>query len=241
MEVKSISANQPSFNGYMNKRVAKYINTIVKKQISSEVEIASNKHKEVDIKELEEISSLGKNVISNFKNYLSKLHKDTSLEIGHNKLKLKNPISKYTEINIIPCETTNKPIIATEFTFIGIPFKYSLPSICLADFHNLKALDKISKFLQEINPKDIDKAFVVRANFALMRSASETTSFIGKLKMRNWAKKIDKFAKEVGEEQTARTNVEKYLAEAQEHKNLEKHNKQIEKENKKIGEKFLNS
>lgn len=102
MEVKSVSAYQPSFNGYINKKMVKYINTIVKKQISSEVAYASNNHKEVDIDKLEEISSFGKNVISNFKNYLSKLHKDTSLEISSNNLKLKNPVSKTTEINIIP-------------------------------------------------------------------------------------------------------------------------------------------
>lgn len=244
MEVKSVSAYQPSFNGYINKKMVKYINTIVKKQISSEVAYASNNHKEVDIDKLEEISSFGKNVISNFKNYLSKLHKDTSLEISSNNLKLKNPVSKTTEINIIPFGV-GRPAIATSHTFIGIPFYYSLRRTDLADFHDLNILDKISKFLQEVNPKEIDNAFVERANYSLMKSASKTTDLIGKFKMRNWAKKIDKFAKEVGEEQTARTNVEKYLAEAQEHKNIKMHNKkmqkQIEKENKKIGKKFLNS
>lgn len=239
MDVKEISYNQPSFNGYLSKNFTNYINSQVKNEVDLCVKYANTSGIKVNEQEISNITALGKKIINRFTKYLSKTNKDTSLDYTGEYLEFINPLKKDTGLSVLfsPGDT----YIGNYGIVLGI--EKPAYSDVANNHYGLKALDIISKELISINPKDIDRAFLESASKFLKLLASEATGFFDKFKAKQFAKKIDKFAAQIGEEQTAKSDVEKYLKKAKIEKNLRKnrirYQKELEDNNQKIANEIL--
>lgn len=243
MDVKAISNSQPSFNGYLSKNLVNYVNTVVKREIAYEVETASMASKSVDVTRLKQISSLGHEVIRNFTNYMSKFHKNTFLDVKYGFLEIKNSIIKTSKINVYTSEFEKEPTLF-EKGHIALPSeRRTLNDIQKASIYDLKTLKIMSELLPKIDSKNIDSMFINFADSKLKSIALETTMFFKKIRLRNWASKIDKYSADLGIENTAKIRVEEYFKSAKTAKDLAKENvkiqNQLEKDNDKIAKEIL--
>lgn len=247
MEIQRISNNQPAFKGYLTKNFIKNVNNLVKSNIDECVKNANSEGIKVYENEIIDIANIGKKIIDRAKKYVAKTSKNTSLDYTDNYMSFINPLDKNHNVPVYNWDKERNGESRINCSCIILTYNKNE----LYEFtkntrqYTLKALDLITKKLSNINPKDIDRVFLETESRELKSEALDALSFFDKFKARRHAKKIDKFASEIGEEQAAKKNVEKYLQKAKSENIIKERNikiqKELEKNNRKIADKILNS
>ncbi len=248
MDVKPISStnSNPSFNGFLNKSVVKYVNAAVKNQCDFYVKSANEAKEKVDTEKLTEVRDLGAKVLSKLAKFMSKTHSKTELVFDNLSSsvypELRNPVTS-SKISIIGTNKNSHFYSGSIFlknSSIYMDFKPAAKS----DKNDLIKLYNVADELGNINPKSVDRTFLLNADIRL-KSYTEKygATVIGTFRAKSKAKKIDKYAKEIGEEQVERIRVNEYLKSAIEQKQRETENaqalKDIEKWNKETAKSIL--
>lgn len=245
MEVKSISNNY-TFTGYVGPNLKNYVNIIVKKNVNEIVRNATKHEKSVNTEEIKQAKVMGDDILSMFTKYMAKTEKNTVIDLNniessyYIRLKIKNPLAPKVQMNIYSSNIHKKPTLLDNKSIV-VPDIQDLKNTDNADNRDLEKLKKYITSLVQINPKAIDKTFLDSANASLEFEGKNATGFWAKIKLNKLAKKIENFAKNIGEESTATTRLKEYFKIAKEIKKETKEQKKLEKANTKIAEKILNS
>lgn len=162
MEVRRISNNQPAFNGYVGKSVIKYVNKAIKNESRNIVKKAKENNVRPDQNALTELRYYGARILNNLSDYMDKTHQNTRIEMGNKNFcshpRFKNPVSDHIVRTYSPL-TDSKPAIDNEGE-LSMPKTMLLRPLKEAGRMDLDNLNSYcTKLENNINPKDIDKAF----------------------------------------------------------------------------------
>lgn len=241
-KVQSAQQTSLAFKGYVGNGLREYINAAVKKEVGDVVEIANQASQRADMQRIFDIKALGDGILIKFEKYLAKMNKDTVLDLNNINnsypgFVLSNKIEPNKTIRVMNWYLAKKA--ALEDRTITVPKFKDLNEINKANIDDLMTLDEIIGHLRNINPRDIDKTFLNWANYQLKSKALQSTGFFQKMAVRKYARKIDAFAKSIGEDTTAETRVERYIEKAAELKNQRTERKAIANSNRKEAERIL--
>lgn len=246
MEVNAVSNYQPSFKGYLGSNIQIYVHRVVDKEVSSVVNEANANIKKVDVNKILAIKNLGYGVLDKFSNFVRKMDKKTSLDLDdlespYIRLVFNNPISANKRVNVYGSIVFNKPKLSGGN--VAIPLDKDLSKIYDASKDDLHTLDIIADHLFKLSSKEVDNVFFKSATSELKSLGESAIGFWSKFKVRKLAKKLDKFAKGLGIEPSARVRAEEYIRSANEskisYKNLLKEKKKFSKINQKIADEIL--
>lgn len=246
MKVDRIQSGQQAnlaFKGSAGSGLKEYIGAAVKKEVGDVVELANQASQRADMQKIFDIKAFGDNVLAKFEKYLSKMHKNTVLNLkstdSYPRFNINNSIEPNKNVRVFTWYTNTKAEILHNNEDITLPKFKDLNNINKAGMNDLIILDKTINYLKDINPKDVDKIFLSSANQELKNNALKATGFFQKLAVRKYAKKIDEFAYSIGEESTAKIRVEEYIKTAKELKAQRAEQQAIVKSNRKEAEKIL--
>lgn len=245
MKVNQVSANyntQPAFKGSINKNVSEYISQAVRNEVDDIVEIANRNSEKADMQKIIDVKAIGQALLEKLTHYMSKTNKGTELSLlDQERFILQNSLVPEKTIWIGNSLSEKNSYIDNKFgVHILLPISDKFAPANKASKKDLDILNKIANALKKINPKDIDNQFLNFANEELKTKALKSTGFFQKIKVRNYAKKVDELAQSIGEEQSAKVRAEKYLEKALELKQERQARKELAKQNRKAADKILN-
>ena len=246
MKIQNISSNQQTTRGYVSKSFIDYVNTASKNECLSILKQANIYGQKVNVKELIDIKSLAKGIISKFSKYMDYLEQHTCLSLSNGILKLNNPVSSKGLEVVKPYLQETKAYVTSHYIMSPAMLASSVFWNEKAGKHELNLLDKVADNIGTIDHKEIDKSFLKFAESELKEYAEENgTNIFKRYKARKVAERIDNYAQRIGEEPVNKVRVEEYIRKSKELdaeiKAAVLKEKQIKKDNVKVVNDILNS